>query len=82
MKKFVLDSLNIIDIISISPMSSFFRPYSWKVNTGLKQKTMSDGEDSMICKLNTGGGLAFYNDDIGLRLLSVHGAGVKCRWQS
>ncbi|WP_207678797.1 Lnb N-terminal periplasmic domain-containing protein [Desulfonema magnum] len=70
-KKFELVSLNVIDIISVSPMSRFFRPYSWKVNTGLKQKTMSDGEESLICNLNTGGGLAFYDDNIGLYYLFI-----------
>jgi hypothetical protein len=61
-----LESLDVIDIVSISPWDKFFKPISWKVKTGLLQKTMPDGKDGLIYQLNPGGGFAFKNDLTGL----------------
>ena len=57
--------LHLIDIVSFSPRDSFFKPVSWKVNTGFDRKLMSDGYDHLIYRVNPGGGLA-YNNLIGL----------------
>ncbi|OQY59362.1 MAG: hypothetical protein B6245_07115 [Desulfobacteraceae bacterium 4572_88] len=68
-KELVLDTLNFIDILSLSPRDILFRPYSWKVNTGFVRKTMSDGDASLVYRLNTGGGFTFHHDRIGLYYL-------------
>ena len=67
--KFVLDSLGIIDIVSISPRNRFFKPLSWKVHTGVYREIMADGKESPIYRLGTGGGLAYYNNRMGLGYL-------------
>lgn len=53
-----LKSLHAIDIISISPRDTFFKPLSWKVNTGFDRETLRDGQEHLIYRLNTGGGFA------------------------
>jgi hypothetical protein len=53
-----LKSLHVIDIISISPRDTFFKPLSWKVNTGFDRETLCDGQEHLIYRLNTGGGFA------------------------
>jgi hypothetical protein len=54
-----IKSLHVIDIFSIAPRDVFFKPFSWKVNTGLDLEAMRNGEDHLIARLNTGGGLAW-----------------------
>lgn len=54
-----LNSLHILDIISISPRDIFFKPLSWKVNTGFDRETLRDGREHLIYRLNTGGGFAY-----------------------
>ncbi|OQX05384.1 MAG: hypothetical protein BWK80_52270 [Desulfobacteraceae bacterium IS3] len=70
---FVLQSFDLIDIVSISPADRFFMPYSWKISTGLIRKKMRNDswkeEDALFYRLNTGGGLAVYNDFFGLAYL-------------
>jgi hypothetical protein len=64
--KFVLDSFDIIDIVSISPMDKFFKPLSWKVQAGAYREIMADGRESAIFRLNTGGGLSYDTPYLGL----------------
>jgi hypothetical protein len=54
-----LKTLHAIDIISISPRDIFFKPISWKVNTGLDRELLSDRTVHLIYRLNTGGGFAY-----------------------
>ncbi len=65
-EKLALASLDLIDILSISPRDRFFKPYSWKIRTGFFRKTLSDGEDALVYRINTGGGFALYDDHVGL----------------
>ena len=57
--KLVLQKLDIIDITSLSPRDAFFKPYSWKIKTGLVQQTGPDGEDHLVYQLNPGGGVSY-----------------------
>jgi hypothetical protein len=61
-----LEALDLVDVVSISPADKFFMPYSWKFNTGLHQKIMADGDESLIFNLSSGRGLALYHDSVGL----------------
>ncbi len=61
-----LEYLDIIDIVSLTPRSNFFHPISWRMKTGLLQKTGADGADHMVYELNPGGGLTYKNDYLGL----------------
>jgi len=55
----VLQSLRPIDIISLAPRDTFFKPISWKVDGGLDRKTLADGQNRLLLRVNTGGGLAW-----------------------
>ena len=68
-RKFVLENLSFVDIMSVSARDRFFKPYSWKVNTGFFRRSFTDGEDSTLYRLNTGGGMAVYHPIPGLSYL-------------
>ncbi len=57
--KLELHALDLINIVSLAPRNRIFRPVSWKVNTGLVQKTSADGSDHLVYHLNPGGGFAW-----------------------
>ncbi|MGA1870478.1 MAG: DUF4105 domain-containing protein [bacterium] len=65
-EKLVLDSFGGIDIVSLSPRGRFFKPLSWKVSTGVYRLMMANKKESPVFRLNTGGGLAYYNKIMGL----------------
>ena len=64
--KWELKSLDVIDIISLSPRDLFFKPLSWKVKTGWRQTLLGDGDDHLVYQLNIGGGFAYSNKFLGL----------------
>ncbi|MFZ5563931.1 MAG: DUF4105 domain-containing protein [Thermodesulfobacteriota bacterium] len=70
---FRLQQLDIIDIISISGRDAFFKPLSWKVDTGFHRKTMENGQASLYYRLNTGTGVAFDLPVTGLVYAMVDG---------
>ncbi|WP_085813981.1 Lnb N-terminal periplasmic domain-containing protein [Geoanaerobacter pelophilus] len=53
-----LKSLHLLDIASTSPRDRFFTPLSWKAAAGWDTEAMKDGGDSLIFRVNTGGGFA------------------------
>jgi len=56
---FQLKTLHIVDILSITPRNRFFKPISWKVNTGFDTEAMKNGKDYLLYRLNTGGGFSY-----------------------
>jgi hypothetical protein len=66
-----LQNFRFIDIISLSPRTTFFRPVSWKVNTGFDGELFADGEEHLIYRINPGGGFAFKNDFLGLSYIMI-----------
>jgi hypothetical protein len=58
-KSLYLKTLHAIDIVSIAPRDIFFKPVSWKVNTGLDRELLGDRTEHLIYRLNTGGGFAY-----------------------
>lgn len=56
--RFWLKTLHLLDIVSLAPRDRFFKPYSWKVAAGWDTEVMEDGSDSLIFRLNSGGGLS------------------------
>ena len=60
-----LQQLHFIDIVSLSPRNAFFKPISWKVNTGFDRELFSDGEERLVYRLNPGGGLAYKSELLG-----------------
>ncbi|BCR03439.1 hypothetical protein DESUT3_05080 [Desulfuromonas versatilis] len=57
--KLELHALDLVSIVSLSPRHRFFRPVSWKVETGFFQKTFAGGDDHLAYRLNPGGGFTF-----------------------
>lgn len=53
-----LRTLHLLDILSTAPRDRFFKPFSWKVAAGWDTEVMQDGRDSLIFRLNSGGGAA------------------------
>jgi hypothetical protein len=66
-----LQQFRLIDIVSLSPRDAFFKPVSWKVNTGIDRELFSDGEEHLIYRLNPGGGFSFKNDLLGLSYIMI-----------
>lgn len=57
--EFRLHSFDFVDIVSISPQNKLFKPFSWKIKTGIAQRPHRDGKDHMLYYLNGGSGMAF-----------------------
>jgi hypothetical protein len=55
--KLRLHRWHVIDIVSLSPWNSIFKPISWKVNAGVEEMLLADGRDHPVPRLNAGGGL-------------------------
>jgi hypothetical protein len=66
-----LQRFRFIDIVSLSPRDAFFKPVSWKVNTGFDRELFPDGEEHLIYRLNPGGGFSSKNDFLGLSYIMI-----------
>jgi hypothetical protein len=66
-----LQQLRFIDIVSLSPRNVFFKPISWKVNTGFDRELFQDGEEHLIYRVNPGGGFCYKNDLFGLSYVMI-----------
>lgn len=66
-----LRELNVIDIVSLAPRDLFFRPYSWKVRTGLYRRLRADGSDTLVAGLNPGVGITEKLSGTGLGYLML-----------
>jgi hypothetical protein len=56
-----LEKLSLVDIYSLSPRDEFFKPVSWKINTGIARTRLRDGEHVAVYHTNGGAGLALGN---------------------
>lgn len=54
-----LQALDLVNIVSLSPRHAFFKPVSWKVDTGFIRRSYDDGDDHLAYRLNPGGGFAW-----------------------
>ena len=66
-----LQRLRLIDIVSLSPRDAFFKPVSWKVNTGFDRELFSDGDEHLIYRLNPGGGFSYKSGFLGLSYIMI-----------
>lgn len=64
--RLILESLDIIDIFSLTARDRFFHPISWKIKTGLTRVVGDNDQDRLVYQINPGGGFAFRNDILGL----------------
>ena len=72
-KKFKLESLDLIDIVSLYPMDDFFKSFSWKISTGFDQKLFARGKEDLIYRATAGGGIALKDKFLGLCYLLFEG---------
>ena len=81
-QQFVLEGLDLIDIVSIAPRDELFRPLSWKVATGTVMRMMEDGARRNTAYVNGGGGLSWKSPSVGIFYVFADGdftAGPKFR---
>jgi hypothetical protein len=69
--KLTLDSLDVIDIFSLTPSDKFFHPISWKLKTGLTRVAGDDNQDHLVYQINPGGGFAYKNSQLGLMYMML-----------
>lgn len=58
-----LESLDAVDIMSLSPVDDFFKPVSWKITTGLTRVMDKNSNDRLVFQINPGAGLALGSMD-------------------
>lgn len=51
--------LDLVNIHSVAVRDAFFKPVSWKVNTGLTREDTPRKEQALLYELNAGGGMSF-----------------------
>jgi hypothetical protein len=66
-----LQQLRFIDIFSLSPRNTFFKPVSWKVNTGFDRELFRDGTEHLVYRINPGGGFSYKNDVLGISYIML-----------
>lgn len=55
----VLENFSAIEIVSLYPRDAFFQPRSWKINTGVARKRVSETHETTVFRTNGGAGVAF-----------------------
>ncbi|MBM3320502.1 MAG: DUF4105 domain-containing protein [Candidatus Eisenbacteria bacterium] len=70
-RKLELESIDLIDIVSIAPRDAFFKPVSWKVKTDLFRRRLENGGEHLVYRLNPGFGRAYENRVLGLWYLML-----------
>jgi hypothetical protein len=58
-QRLYLESLDLIDIISLTPRDNFFHPISWKIKTGFTRIMGDDDDNLLVYQINPGGGLTY-----------------------
>ena len=61
-----LESVDLIDIVSIAPRDAFFKHRSWKFRTDFFRRTVRKDEDDLVYRLNPGFGRAYESRFLGL----------------
>jgi hypothetical protein len=61
-----LQRLSLVDIVSLSEFETIFRRTSWKVTAGFDQVRKRNGDDVLVFRLKTGGGLTLVSDLLGM----------------
>ena len=72
-KRFKLQSLDLIDIVSLYPIDDFFKSFSWKISTGFDQELLAHGKEHLVYRINSGAGVALKNKLLGLYFLLIEG---------
>lgn len=62
LEKVRLQSLDLVSIVSLAPRDRFYKPVSWKIETGFNRQLFLDGFERLLYNLNPGGGFTFGNE--------------------
>lgn len=54
-----IERLSLVDIYSLAPRDRFFKPVSWKINTGIARTRLASGARVGVYRSNGGAGVAF-----------------------
>ncbi len=57
-RRFALEQCDLVDIVSIVPVSAFSRPISWKFNTGWQRKPLETEDDASYYRVDGGAGFS------------------------
>jgi hypothetical protein len=66
-----------LSILSLSPRDAFFRPLSWKIETGWQRLRLADGSEPLSFGIGGGAGGTWSNDGGTLRLYALLGADAR-----
>lgn len=70
-QKLRLESVDLIDIVSIAPSDDFFKHTSWKLKTDFFRRTGDGGDDPLVYRLSPGFGKAGSNRLLGLSYFMI-----------
>lgn len=70
-EKVRLQRWDLIDIVSLAPRDAFFRPVSWKVQTGFATRDFPGDVESLVYELNPGGGFSWNVSPLGIAYFLV-----------
>ncbi len=59
--RFTLEHWDLVSVESIAPRDDLFKPYSWKVRTGITRYPRAPEDDDLVGFLHTGSGMAWEN---------------------
>ncbi|MFV2059860.1 MAG: DUF4105 domain-containing protein [Gammaproteobacteria bacterium] len=57
--KVTLQKFDFVNIYSIKPRTQFFKPMSWKINTGFRRLPVKGDKNTLVYTLNGGGGISY-----------------------
>lgn len=60
-----LDHLDILDVASLAGRNRLIDPFSWKIKTGLVQRFLPDGRQTLVYQLAAGFGLTYGSETLG-----------------
>jgi len=61
-----LQKLHFIDLVFLAPRDFFFKPVSWKLNTGFDREIIPDGSEHLLYRIDIGGGFSYKRRELGL----------------
>ena len=61
-----LEALDVIELGSFVPRDRFFKPFSWRVYTGLQRRMLEDGNNHLLYRLNPAFGVSYRLGALGL----------------
>ncbi|MCP4116137.1 MAG: DUF4105 domain-containing protein [Desulfobacteraceae bacterium] len=61
-----LERFDLFNAVSLTPGDRFFKPFSWKVATGLRRKINDSGNEKLVAELKAGLGISRFSEITGI----------------